>query len=330
MKMKEYRLFYAIIMLVIAPMAMADDYYDDDIYFDASKTKKKTAKVISNNNQSQPIVNNIDYNYYGGPMRDVDEYNRQGAYSIIDTIGNDSVLNMNGYTYTSRIERFYNPEIVKGSGNQELIESYNVNQPIINIYVDDYWNPYSSWTWGYGYSWSPYYTRVWDPYWNYYGWYNPWYWGWSYCYPYYHHHHHHYPSYSPPRHVGHRVSLGATRTHRPHGTTRYGRGENYNRPSRPNSVSSGTTGRYNRPGVERNNGSLQIDNSTSRGNKNRQGSSISRENNQNRSNKSSYSRQRTDNNGPRGSYSRPSSSSNRGSSGFSGGSRSGGGGRGRR
>ena len=96
MKMKEYRLFYAIIMLVIAPMAMADDYYDDDIYFDASKTKKKTAKVISNNNQSQPIVNNIDYNYYGGPMRDVDEYNRQGAYSIIDTIGNDSVLNMNG------------------------------------------------------------------------------------------------------------------------------------------------------------------------------------------------------------------------------------------
>ena len=213
----KIRLFYMTIMFAIAPIVIADNYYDDDIYYDASKAKNKQAKVEANSSKNQPTIivtepgdYNIVYNY-SGSSRDVDEYNRQGAYSYnaTDTLNGDSVLSMDGYTYTNRIERFYNPEIVSGSGNQELIDSYSANQPIVNIYIDDYWDPYPSWTWGYsypGYSWRypyytwtyPYYTGVWNPYWTNYGWYNPWYYGWSwsccyYPYPYYGYHHHYYP-----------------------------------------------------------------------------------------------------------------------------------------
>ena len=207
--MRFIKLTLAMFVAFASPaIAVADNYYDDDIYYDASKAKKNARKVETIViEQSVPTYNIDDYNY-GTTYRDVDEYNRQGAYyyTNVDTVAADSVLNVDGYTYTNRIERFYNPNIVSGSGNDALIESYSENQPIINIYVDDVWDPYPSWNWGYSWyamGYYPYYYTSWNPYWYNSYWYNPyWYnWGWSHCYdPFYHHHHHHHHSYYPPHH----------------------------------------------------------------------------------------------------------------------------------
>ncbi|MBR5331927.1 MAG: hypothetical protein IKV32_01325 [Muribaculaceae bacterium] len=344
----------ALMSIAICSTAVADNYFEDDIYYDASKAKKKKEKRVETTTTfSQPISyqNEVVYNY-GSSLRDIDEYNRQGAYYsyAADTTTNDSVLNIDGYTYTNRIERFYNPNVVSGSGNQELIDSYSVNQPVINIYVDDVWDPYPSWGWGYSWYAMGYYSSyygVWNPY-----WYNPyWYnWGWSYCYDpfYHHHHHHHYPSYYPPHHnYRHSTSPGAYRPHYSTSASRHsrgssigrsnnfgsrggshssfgsstnrGRGNNVGTPtnnSRPNSVSNGrdsrTTSNVNRATRE---GSYQKGNNNSSGS-NRRGSNmtknISTENNSN-------SRSSHGSNTSRSSYSGSSGSSNRSSGGFSGG-----------
>ena len=147
-------------VLITPIVSYADDYYDDDIYFDESKAKKKkTEKTTYAYPQSYSTNSTYDY---GSSMRDVDEYNRQGAYyATTDSIKVDSAMLLDGYTYTNRIERFYNPNIVSGSGDQALIESYSQNQPIVNIYVDDYfYDPYPydnwrvsvnlGWSWGWG------------------------------------------------------------------------------------------------------------------------------------------------------------------------------------
>ncbi len=307
MKMINFRLLYTLVSLVIVPIAMADNYFDDDIYYDASKDKSKTQKVevvtkSTTTAISQP-VSSIDYSSYSGSMRDVDEYNRQGIYSDIysDTVSYDSVLNIGGYTYTNRIERFYNPEIVSSSGNQELIDSYSNNQSVVNIYVDSFWDPYPGWAWNYSYprySWNyTFYAGVWNPYWPNYYWYNPWYDPW-YCapyYPYYGHHHHHGPTYSP-HHSGVRpASSGAYRPHRPGnrtsgvsrpGYTRrgnnssFGSGNGANRgrssnmgiptnSSRPSNMSEGRGNYRSTPGRNQNNmnfeGTLQQNNSNKAG-----------------------------------------------------------------
>ena len=106
--MKVLKLFFVLsVALGTSPMIFADDYYDDDIYFDESKAKQKNTKVEKSSSATQ------SYNYgysYSGSTRDVDEYNRRGAYNSEDSVAYDSVLTQDGYVYTNRIERFYNPE----------------------------------------------------------------------------------------------------------------------------------------------------------------------------------------------------------------------------
>lgn len=337
-------------MFAVASMAMADNYFDDDIYYDASKAKKsqkvgtatKTPQVL----RYEPVMETVDYSTYSGSMRDVDEYNRQGMYSSYsDTLGGDSILNIDGYTYTNRIERFYNPEVVSGSGNQELIDSYSVNQPVVNIYVDSFWDPYPSWTWGYSYPWYSwnytFYTGVWNPYWISYSWYNPWYWD-PYChhYPYYApHHHHHGPAYYPhhsgvrptpssayrPHRSGNRTGSvsrpGYTRNNRagsnPSVGLNRGRGNSVGAPSnnsRPRNMSD-DRGNYRRtPGMNSSSreGVLKQDNTNSSSNKN----NVSRPNNT--TNRGSNVSSRSNRSQSNSSYSRPSnSSSSRSSSSYS-------------
>lgn len=364
----------ALMSIAVCTTAVADNYFEDDIYYDASKAKKKKEKKVETTNTvTQPISyqNEVVYNY-GNSMRDVDEYNRQGAYYsyAADTTANDSILNIDGYTYTNRIERFYNPEVVSGSGNQELIESYSVNQPIINVYVDDYWNPYPSISWSIGYPWYswnyPYYYSAWNPYWS--NWYyNPWSWSWGWSYPYYYpcygpHHHHYYPSYYHHYYGGVRhAPSGAYRPHRsssrPSGVSRPGysrnsrgdfnssfgstRGRNRSvgsttNNSRPDNMSEGRGGRRSNSAVDngRPNNSSKRESVNSGNNNQRRGrnnSGVSNSSSRSSSNdNSSYSRPSNNSSRSNSSYSRPSGGSSRGS-GFSGGSsRGGGGSRGRR
>ena len=375
--MKMFNLILvALSMIAIPSVVMADNYFDDDIYYDASKASKKKAKSdgMSVGNQStviltQPGDYSIELNY-NGSMRDVDEYNRQGAYSytISDSLYSDSILNVDGYTYTNRIERFYNPDVVSGSGDQELIESYSANQPVVNIYVDSFWDPYPSWS--FGYSWSyPYYTGVWNPYWSYYGWYNPWYnpWYWdAYCchYPYYGYHSHYYPTYYRPS------SPGAYRPHRPSSATRASRSGSVGRPgydrnrtgnygssnragytstrgrgsdigtssssSRPSNMSEGRGAARttpNRNGINKG-GAMEQNKSNSSSKKenvnrpNRSSNRNSSESTRSQSSSNSYSRPSSSSSN--NSYSRPSSTSGRSSGGFSGGGIRGGGGSGSR
>ena len=110
--------FIASVAMIVAPTISADDYYDDDIYYDASKAKQKSVKVTPKENYSTAISSGTTTTYYES-SRDVDEYNRRGGSYTVDTVGYDSVLTQDGYVYTNRIERFYNPEVVSGSGNQE-------------------------------------------------------------------------------------------------------------------------------------------------------------------------------------------------------------------
>lgn len=194
--------------LGVASVAVAQSYYyDDDIYYDASKKKneqKTTTNKTAASGRSGYVVkgNTVVADYpaadtYTVPVGksldvDVDTYNRRGQFLVQDSITSET--NADGdFSYTQRIERFHNPDIVSGSGDEELKEvySYAMSQPQnINIYVidNDPWNFYGpSWSWRYGnpwywnsWYWDPWYPSFgwgwnswgWDPYWS-------WSWGWG-------------------------------------------------------------------------------------------------------------------------------------------------------
>ena len=179
--------------------AKAQSYYDDDIYYDAERAKKEKAEALRKRVQANYVPNtSVDfpgadtYTYDSGSTRDIDEYNRHNLPYAADTLN----YNANGtetFTYTRNIERFHNPEVVSGSGDDELQYLYYTDQQqptSVNIYIDGmYYNPYSyrywspvyspwydpwnSWTWGYGPYWgSSYYNWYWGyPSWS-------WSWGW--------------------------------------------------------------------------------------------------------------------------------------------------------
>ena len=131
------------VMALTAGSLQAQDY--DDIYYDASKaqttkTKKvkvekpvKTTAVYGEVPEKYQVVANENYR----TERDVDEYNRRGAYDPInqtnyeidingDTIyfDADSVYDDDAFANTRRIERFYNPDIVILSDDDDLVELY--------------------------------------------------------------------------------------------------------------------------------------------------------------------------------------------------------------
>lgn len=192
--MKKFAVSAALLAMVPSAV-LAQSYYDDDIYYDADRAKKEQDEALRKRVQANYVPNQaVDYpgadtyTVNSGSTRDVDEYNRRNLPYAADTLR----FNADGtetFACTRNIERFHNPDVVSGSADDDLQYLYYTEQQqpqtSVNIYVDGlYWNPYRygyrsywsvydpwySWSWG----WGPYY----DPYWNW-GWGPSWSWSWG-------------------------------------------------------------------------------------------------------------------------------------------------------
>lgn len=313
MKLKMLILLVSVMMGNCAMMAQG--YYDDDIYFDASKSK-----IEKKNKENKRLeYDGSDVYVVNGTMDvDVDAYNRRNLSNVVDSSAIDTLASRD-YLYTRRIERFYDPGVVKNSGDSALIASY-YNSTLedddidVNIYLggSPYWTPYNlySYNW-YGYPywssavyWDYYWygpSWVYNPYWSWYSWWGPsWYPGPGYYPPHPHH----------PPHYGHNPAInrrpaspGAYRPVRPgYNGHRNGMRNNY-RPSGYNDYRP--SDKNNKPSVDGR----------------RPGANKRSDYNANRNYNNSYDRNKSSYN--------PSRSGGR-SSGFTGGSRGGGGTRGGR
>lgn len=170
----------------------AQSYFDDDIYYDASKDKSKPAKTVTQTYRTPSTVIVAEYpaadtyTVTGTRKISVDDYNRRGIFAS-DSLTNDTTAT--DFAYTRRIEQFYNPEIVSGSDDQELVNIYYMEPERVNIYVNtpsaywgyDYFYPDFAWygpNWAFNWRWdSPWYWNSWyDPYWSW-GWGPSWCWG---------------------------------------------------------------------------------------------------------------------------------------------------------
>lgn len=203
----KYRVIALMGMLAIAAgsLIQAQDY--DDIYYDASKSTtggtktSKTTKATAE--RTQAVYGQVPERYSVTASsnyrveRDDDEYNRRGAYDPdsleFEVDINGDTIYEDAFANTRRIERFYNPDIVILSDDDELVELYYDESPTINLIVGSDWGYGSYYTpyygWGYGSSYYPWYTGWYDPW--YIGWYSPWrwhspwyygswHWGWHY------------------------------------------------------------------------------------------------------------------------------------------------------
>lgn len=205
----KYRILATMGMLALTAGALqAQDY--DDIYYDASKSPKTTK--VSKPVKTVAVYGEVPENYKVAAQsnyrveRDEDEYNRRGpSYETdfeVDINGdtiyfdNDTIFE-EAFANTRRIERFYNPDIVILSDDDDLVELYYDESPTINLVIgSEYSSPYFGW--GYS-SYFPWYTGWYEPWytwrpWHYgwysswYGWYSPWryswygprLWGWNY------------------------------------------------------------------------------------------------------------------------------------------------------
>ncbi len=196
--MKRFCLFLAVNML--ASVTVFAQY--DDIYFNP-KTDIKTVKITVSTTSSAAATTTV---------------------SVTTTADPDISLTEEDYTYTNRLNKFHNKNLlvhidgndttiydiengryIVSVGDDVEIEPYNAadNSSVTNVYVNNYdydygWNSwYRPYRYYYGYA---YY----DPwYWSYYdAWYRPWYYYHPYAYCHHHHHHHHHPVYHKPHHGG--------------------------------------------------------------------------------------------------------------------------------
>lgn len=182
----------------------AQGFNDDDIYYNpakdtkakqemADKAARKAAQQAAQYNNYDPTIGGHDfygadaYQVVGSSTRDVDEYNRRGAYAPADSSA--AVAEGDDFTYTRRIEKYHNGDIIADINDPELVEYYYASQPDVNIIINA---PGYGWNypWGYNYyAWnSPWYWNSWDWYWGpswswgwgYPGWVPSWSWGWGY------------------------------------------------------------------------------------------------------------------------------------------------------
>ncbi len=198
----KYRLLTLLGLMALSSASMpawSQDY--DDIYYDASTSGDKAAKttvtkqqpkrVVVRSNQPYTVTIQPSSNIVNG--RDVDEYNRRGNYSYADTASIDTLAEQGNFANTQRIERFYNPDIIINSNDNDLVTLYYDNTPSVNLTIGTtWWGPtigfgwdgwYSPWSYSY---YDPWFYRGWyGPHfyagWNW-GWYDPffsWNWGWS-------------------------------------------------------------------------------------------------------------------------------------------------------
>lgn len=162
----------------------------DDLYF----TPKKGGEQIV----SSPVVVNKEMPvYHSGSNRNVDEYNRRGAYSsYFQKIGTDSLGNDIIEFHTGASDIIDTLAILPGTDvNYQNEDDYNYSRRITR-FDDYYWDPWYYNTfglyrpyWGYRWGWYNSWYDWYDPW--YYGWYDPWYyerygfWGWGSPYYYY-------------------------------------------------------------------------------------------------------------------------------------------------
>ena len=201
-------------MLLAAGLACTVQAQDfDDIYYNPStekakqerrqqKAELKARQYHAAEDSPYDYAPAGDFNYTSGagvPMS-IDEYNRRGIFAAGDSttaVAPDSATA--AYTYTSRIKRFHNPDVVAFNDPiAEYLESPTAN---VNIIVNNpgyygywgspYWSSYAydpfwdpmwgwslawgpSWSWGWGPAWS------WRPSWSWgWGWGPSWSWGWG-------------------------------------------------------------------------------------------------------------------------------------------------------
>ena len=198
----KYRIYAFVGLLAMSAGAIlqAQDY--DDIYYDASKSTTKTKTKVVQPTKTVAVYGEVPERYKEAVQsnystdRDVDEYNRRGAYDPSNApafevdINGDTIYFDNDTIYeeafanTRRIERFYNPDIVILSDDDDLVELYYSESPTINLIVGS--------DWGYS-SYYPWYTGWYEPWYMDYGWYSPWrwhspwyygyrHWGWTWGY----------------------------------------------------------------------------------------------------------------------------------------------------
>lgn len=209
----KYRVLALVGMLALSAGAIlhAQDY--DDIYYDASKSTTvpvkskvtKTAKTVA-------VYGEVPERYKVAAQgnyrveRDEDEYNRRGNFEPsyeVDINGDTIYFDDDAFANTRRIERFYNPDVVILSDDDDLVEIYYDESPSINLIVGSDWN-YGTYGWASSYypwytgSYYPWYVHRFNPWyndWYYSRWYDPWYspyyygsywhspywhWGWTY------------------------------------------------------------------------------------------------------------------------------------------------------
>ena len=174
------RNYLLILASVLTPLLVSgQSYYDDDIYYNPSKVKKTEKREVKKQKTEETAdFEEPTYQVYTSNPRDVDEYNRRGAYKVsADTISADTVVaNPDVFQYTERMERFDNPTIVVSSDDSRLKELYYADN--VNIYVGT-----PSVTWSIGGFYDPWYSPCYRSSWYYNSW--DWSFGWG-CYsPYY-------------------------------------------------------------------------------------------------------------------------------------------------
>ena len=178
------------------PLSSVAQDYDDDLYYSPKAAEKKKAEQAAKKAAEARAAlrsewTTVDYpasDSYSAqstqPLNvDVDAYNRRTTGS--QTTAGTAPAQTEDFSYTRRIERYHNPEVVAESGDDELIEYYyatsEASQPEINVYVINDLNPWYSWNynpWRYGWN-SPYWNWNWS--WNW-GWNDPWFnfsYGWG-------------------------------------------------------------------------------------------------------------------------------------------------------
>ena len=189
----KYRVLalFGVLALSAGSILQAQDY--DDIYYDASKstgtvktkvmTPVKTVSTYGEVPDKYKVAAHSNYRV----ERDEDEYNRRGpAYEPVgfevdingDTIyfDNDSIYDDEAFANTRLIERFYNPDVVILSTDDELVELYYDESPTVNLIIGSNWG-YSTYGWGFD-AYSPWYTGFGHPWWYYsYTPYGHYYWG---------------------------------------------------------------------------------------------------------------------------------------------------------
>ncbi len=177
--MKKYRVFALLgVMALTAGSLMAQDY--DDIYYDSSKSSKNATKKVEKAAKTTVIYGEVPEKYKVVAQdnyqveRDEDEYNRRGAYDPSNVnyevdINGDTIYE-EAFANTRRIERFYNPDIVILSDDDDLIELYYDESPSVNLIIGSDSFSYYGWDTPLYSSFYPWYT----------GWYSPWHTPWYY------------------------------------------------------------------------------------------------------------------------------------------------------